>query len=290
MTSEKSLLLRAAPFLFILLWASGFPVTRLGLEYSGPFTILWVRSVLIVTLAGAYVLVARVPWPGPREIAHIAFVGVMLQCLYLGSMFMALRGGVSQGVAALIAGMQPLLTAAVVGFTLGESVRPRQWAGFLLGFAGLAIVVSERIGVGTGTATGFFFAGLTPIFITAASLYQKKFCAHSDLRIVLVVQQAAAGICNFLIAMAMGTSHVIWGPEIVFVWIYLTIGLSIGATNLYYLMLRHGEASRVSSLFYLTPPTAVVFGWLTFGETMAPLALAGFAVSVAGVFLVTRAS
>lgn len=288
LTAKNSALMKAAPFLFILTWASGFPAIKLGLEYAEPFTILWMRSLLIVVLVGAYVLFTRVRWPGPREIAHIAVVGVTLQCLYLGSMFTALDHGVSQGVAALIAGMQPLLTAAVVGMTLGERVRPRQWAGFLLGFAGLAIVVSERMGIGVATTTGFFFAGLTPIFITAASLYQKKFCSHSDLRIVMIVQQAAAGFCNFLIAMTRETGHVSWGPEIVFVGIWLVVFLTIAANNLYYLMLRHGEASRVSSLFYLTPPTAVVFGWLTFGETMEPLALAGFAVSVAGVFLVTR--
>lgn len=290
MTGEKPLLMRVAPLLFVLTWASGFPITRFGLEFAEPFTILWIRSAVLVALVGAYTLLVRVRWPRRREIAHIAVVGITLQCLYLGSMFMALGGGVSQGVAALIAGMQPLLTAAVVGVTLGEKVSPRQWAGFFLGFMGLAIVVSERMGAGIGTTTGFVFAALTPIFITAASLYQKKFCANSDLRIVMIVQQAAAGLCNFAIAMTLETGDIAWGPEIVFVWVWLAVILTLGATNLYYLMLRHGEASRVSSLFYLTPPTAVVLGWITYGETMGLIALGGFAVAVAGVFLVTRSA
>ena len=288
MIGDRSLLLRVAPLLFIVTWASGFPVTRLGLEYAEPFTILWIRSAIIVAAVGAYALARRVRWPARREIIHIAVVGVTLQCLYLGSMFVALGEGVSQGVAALIAGMQPLLTAAVVGIALGENVSPRQWAGFFLGFVGLAIVVSERAGVGIGTTEGFIFAGLTPIFITAASLYQKKYCANSDLRIVMIVQQSAAGLCNFAIAMAIETGEIGWGPEILFVWIWLAVILTIGATNLYYLMLRFGAASRVSSLFYLTPPTAVFLGWITYGETMGLVALGGFAVSVAGVFLVTR--
>ncbi len=288
MQDARKLLIRAMPLLFILTWASGFPITRFGLEYAEPFTILWVRSAVAVVCVSLYVLAIRVRWPRPQEIFHIAVVGVTLQTLYLGSMFMALSGGISQGVAALIAGTQPLLTAAAVGITLGEKVSPRQWAGFFLGFAGLAIVVSERAGVGVATTTGFIFSGLTPIFITAASLYQKKYCATSDLRIVVIVQQAAAGFCNFCIAMALETGDIVWGPEIVFTWIWLVVVLTIGANSLYYLMLRHGEASRVSSLFYLTPPTAVLLGWITYGETMGAIALAGFAVSVAGVFLVTR--
>lgn len=288
MTDANSILMRAVPFLFILMWASGFPITRWGLEYAEPFTILWMRSALVVAMVGIYALVIRVPWPGAKEVLHIAVVGVTLQCLYLGSMFMALDQNLSQGVAALIAGMQPLLTAAVVGIALGERVSRMQWAGFLLGFAGLFIVLSERLGIGDATTLGFIFSGLTPIFITVASLYQKKFCADSDLRIVMIVQQAAAGVCNFCIAMAFETGEVTWGFDIIFVWLWLAVILTVGATNLLYLMLRHGEAARVSSLFYLTPPTAVLLGWLSYGETMGLVAMIGFAVSVAGVFLVTR--
>lgn len=288
MTGEKTLFVRAMPFLFILSWASGFPITRLGLEYTEPFTLLWVRSLIVIAIVGTYALIVRVPWPDWKETAHIAVVGVTLQCLYLGSMFMALDGNVSQGVAALMAGMQPLLTAAVVGFALGERVSRLQWVGFALGFIGLFIVLSERMGVGAGTVTGFVFAGLTPIFITAASLYQKRFCANSDLRVVMIVQQTAAGICNFLIAMAIETGEIDWSGELIFVWLWLVFILTIGATNLLYLMLRFGEAARVSGLFYLTPPTAVLLGWITYGETMGWVALGGFAVAVAGVFLITR--
>jgi drug/metabolite transporter (DMT)-like permease len=288
MTADKSMLIRAMPFLFILSWASGFPITRLGLEFTEPFTLLWVRSALVLAVVVPFALIVRAPWPHWKEVAHIAVVGVTLQCLYLGSMFSALDGGVSQGVAALVAGMQPLLTAAVVGVTLGEKVTKLQWAGFTLGFIGLFIVLSERLGIGAGTVTGFVFAGLTPIFITAASLYQKKFCANSDLRIVMIVQQAAAGICNFCIAMAIETGEIAWSAEVVFVWVWLVFVLTIGATNLLYLMLRHGEAARVSSLFYLTPPTAVFLGWVSYGETFGLVAIGGFAVAVAGVFLVTR--
>ena len=288
MMTGRSLFIRAMPFLFILSWASGFPITRLGLEYTEPFTLLWVRSAIVVALVGTYALFAGFPWPEWREIGHIAIVGITLQCLYLGSMFMALDGNVSQGVAALIAGMQPLLTAAVVGFALGERVNRVQWAGFALGFVGVFIVLSERMGVGAGTTTGFIFAGLTPIFITFGSLYQKKFCSNSDLRVVMIVQQTAAGFCNFCIAMAIESGEIVWSNELIFTWVWLVFILTIGATNLLYLMLRHGEASRVSGLFYLTPPTAVFLGWITYGETMGLIALGGFAIAVAGVFLITR--
>ena len=288
MIGERSTLLRVAPLVFILAWSSGFPITRWGLEYAEPFTILWVRSAAVVLVVGAYSLAVRVPWPDVKEVAHIAVVGITLQCLYLGSMFMALENNVSQGVAALIAGMQPLLTAAVVGIALGEQINRIQWVGFALGFFGLSVVLSERLGIGAATTTGLIFSALTPFFITAASLYQKKFCANSDLRIVMIVQQSAGGICNFFIAMAIETGNIDWSLDIVFVWAWLVFVLTIGATNLYYLMLRYGKAARVSSLFYFMPPTTMLLGWITYGETMGLAALAGCAITVTGVFLVTR--
>ena len=276
------------PFLFILFWSSGFPITRWGLEFAEPFTILWVRSALVVFIMCVYALFIRIPWPGVREVAHIAIVGVTLQCFYLGSMFMALDGNVSQGLAALIAGMQPLLTAAVVGIALLERVSRLQWVGFIFGFFGLFVVLIERLGIGAATTTGIVFSALTPIFITVASLYQKKYCAHSDLRVVMIVQQTAAGICNFCIALVIESGNINWGFEIILVWAWLVFVLTIGATNIYYLMLRFGNAARVSSLFYLTPPTTMFLGWITYGEKMGMIALIGFIVSIVGVFLVTR--
>jgi drug/metabolite transporter (DMT)-like permease len=88
--------------------------------------------------------------------------------------------------------------------------------------------------------------------------------------------------------MAIGTGEITWSAELIFVWIWLVVILTFGANNLYFLMLRHGAASRVSSLFYLTPPTAVLMGWISYGESMGLVALGGFAVAVAGVFLITR--
>ena len=290
MTESNVPLLRIAPFLFILTWASGFPMVRWGLEFIEPFTLLWIRSLIVVTTVSIYVFFVKAYWPSFKEILHIAIVGITLQTLYLGSMFCALDGGVGQGVAALIAGMQPLLTAAIVGITLGERVDGIQWMGFALGFIGLFIVVSERLGIGVATTEGFIFAFLTPIFITAASLYQKRYCANSDLRIVMIVQQTAAGICNFIISLCIETTNIVWGVEVLTVLLWLAFGLTVGATNLYYLMLRHGNAARVSSLFYLTPPIAAFFGWITYGETVGILGFAGFFVSVLGVFLVTRQS
>jgi drug/metabolite transporter (DMT)-like permease len=282
-------LIAAAPVLFVVLWGSGFPITKFGLEYIEPFTLLAIRSGLNVAVVLAIMPFFRIRWPANwREAGHIAVSGFLLQFAYLGAMFTALGGGVSQGVAALAAGMQPLLTAAVVGPLLGERIVPRQWAGFVLGFGGLACVMSERIAIAEATAIGFAAAACTPILITAGSLYQKRFCADMDLRSGMVIQHLTAGAASAVVAFSIETREVDWGFEIAIVLAWLVVLLSVVAVNLYFMMLRRGQAARVSSLFYLTPPTAAVLGYLTYGEVFGWFGLAGFAIAVIGVALASR--
>ncbi len=277
-----------APGLFVLFWASGFPAVKFGVQFIEPFTLMTVRSALNVAIVLAILPFITVRWPRSwREAGHIAVAGFLLQFAYLGCMFVALGEGVSQGAAALIAGMQPLLTAALVGRVLSERISLRQWGGFVLGFGGLAVVMSERFSIGTGTTLGFGAIALTPFLITAGSLYQKRYCADMDLRSGLIIQHLTSAIASGAVAFGFETREVVWGPEIAFTVVWLSLVLSIAATNLYFIMLRRGEAARVSSLFYLTPPTAVAMGYLTFGETFGPVALGGFAIAATGVALVT---
>ena len=282
-------LIASAPLIFVVLWASGFPAIRFGLEYIEPFTLLAVRSALNVTVVLAIMPFFRIDWPKSWcVVGHIAVSGFLFQFAYLGAIYTALGGGVTQGVVALVAGMQPLLTAAVVGPILGERIAPRQWAGFVLGFGGLACVMSERITTGEATVIGFTAAACTPILITAGSLYQKRFCADMDLRSGMVIQHVTAGVASAVVAFSIETRQIDWGIELCFVLAWLVLILSVGAINLYYMMLRRGQAARVSSLFYLTPPTAVVLGYLTYDEVFGWFSLAGFAIAVIGVALASR--
>lgn len=279
-----------APAMFVLFWASGFPVTKFGLDYIEPFTLLAARSALNVLVVAAILPFVKVRWPRSwRDAGHIAVAGFLLQFAYLGAMFVALGEGVSQGLAALVAGMQPLVTAMLVGKWLGERITALQWFGFLLGFGGLAVVLSERVTIGTGTALGFGVIALTPFLITAGSLYQKRFCADMDLRAGMIIQHTVASAACFGTALMLETRDIIWGWELSFTLAWLVVILSIAATNLYYFMLRRGEAARVSGLFYLTPPTAVVLGYLTYSETFGLLAIGGFGIAATGVALISRA-
>jgi len=276
----------AAPGVFVLLWASGFVFTKLGLGYAEPFTFLSLRIAAVVVLLGIAIVVTRPKWPGAAGIMHSAATGVMVHGLYLGGVFVSIENGVSAGLAALIVSLQPVLTSTIANRWLGERVLARQWFGLALGLLGVYLVLHEKTASGGATPFGWLAATVALLGITAGTLYQKRFGSGMDWRPALCIQYASAAILFAFGAFAFETRAVQWTPQFLLALGWLVFGLSLGAIWLYYYMIRRAAATRVTSLFYLTPPATALMAWAAFDERLAPLALLGMAVCVVGVFLV----
>jgi drug/metabolite transporter (DMT)-like permease len=277
------------PGLFVVLWSTGFIGGKLGLPYAGPMTFLALRFGIVAATMAVVALLARSTWPRRwRDLAHMAAVGLLIQFTYLGGVFFGLSRGVSAGLAALIVGLQPVLTAALVGLLLGEQVRARQWAGLGLGLIGVALVVWEKADLGGFGAAGMVAVVFALFGITLGTIYQKRFCAGLDLITSTVVQNAAAGGAIALCAVLFEPLAVEWTGRFVFALLWLCLVLSVGATILLLFLLRRGAASRVASLFYLVPPVTALMAFFLFGESLGALAILGMSTAMAGVALVNR--
>lgn len=275
--------------LFIFFWASGFIAAKFGLPYAEPFTFLTVRFIVALLILVPLALLWRATWPrSPRTIGHVMVAGLMVGTAYLIGVFYGVYLGISTGVIALIVGLQPLITGALAAPVLGEHVSGKQWIGLALGFAGLGLVVAEKVNFASGEAWGAAFGVLALIGITLGTLYQKKFCGDVDIRASVTIQNAVSLVVIAPLAFTFETMEVQWTGEFYFALLWSAIGLSVIAIALYYLLVRRGAAAEVSSLIYLSPPTTALMGWMMFNETFAPLALAGMAIAVGGVALANR--
>ena len=275
------------PAAFVLLWSTGFIGARLGLPYAEPLTFLSLRFALAVALLSLVCLVARAPWPRtPRAALHIAVAGLLVQAGYLGGVFSAIHFGLSAGAAALIVGLQPLVTAGLAGPVLGERISRLQWLGFALGLAGAMLVLGPNATAAGASAASVGFALVGLASITAGTLYQKRFASDMDLRSGSLIQFAAAGLLIAPLAWATETMQVTWSGEFVFALFWLAIVLSIGAITLLNLLIRRGAAARLASLFYLTPGVTAVIAWAMFDERLALSGIAGLALAAVGVALV----
>lgn len=281
----------AAPAVFVVLWSTGFIAAKVGLPYAEPLTFLLIRFAIVAAAMLVASLLVGAPWPRGAAVAHIAVVGVLMHGSYLGGVFSALKLGMPAGLVALIVGLQPILTATIVGPLLGERVSARQWLGLALGFGGAAVVIAAHYDLAGAGASGLAAIGLAVwalIGISAGTLYQKRFCAHANLWTAAVIQYTAAGAVVAGPAFLFETMHVTWSGPFIAAMLWLTLVLSVGTVSLLYLLIRRGAVSKIASLFFLIPPTTALIAWAVLGETLGPPALAGMAVAVVGVALVQK--
>lgn len=284
-------LLAAMPMVFVLLWSTGFVVAKFGLPYAPPLTFLLLRFVGVLLVLLPLVLLMRAPWP-TGQIRHIAFAGILLQGGYLAGVWCAIKLGMPAGVSALIVGMQPILTAFAAPL-IGESVRPRQWLGLLLGICGVGLVVAAKISLVGLSWQSITLCLLALVSITLGTLYQKHNCSHFDLRTGTIIQFAASIVV--LLPFAMYYEHlgpsldtVQWTPRFIGALLWSILALSIGAIFLLFALIRKSAATRVTSLLYLTPPTTALMAWLMFGEVFNLLGIIGMAVAILGVAFVMK--
>jgi drug/metabolite transporter (DMT)-like permease len=282
------------PWVFVLIWSTGFIVARFGMPHAPPMKFLAVRYALSILCFLPWIWVSRVQWPRERtQWLHLSLTGILMHAGYLGGVWAAVKAGMGSGLSALIVGIQPVLTAIWLN-SVGHAetrVSRRQWAGLLLGFAGLVLVVSRKFGAGgpgdQANWVNLSFAILALLSITAGTLYQKRFVRPCDVRSANTVQLAAALLVT--LPLALGEAETMrWNGELVGAMAWSVLGLTLGGSSLLYLLIQRGAAATVSSLMYLVPPCTAVIAWVLFDEPISVVTVAGIALTAIGVSLVVR--
>ncbi len=280
-----------APALFVLVWSTGFIVAKFGLPYAPTLTFLLLRFAGVLLLLLPSLLLVRAPWPNGL-VLHIAVAGVLVQAGYLSGVWSAIKLGTPAGLAALIVGLQPMLTALAARW-VGERLSVRQWLGLVLGLIGVGLVVKDKLTFDSTSSSGIVLCVLALVSITAGTLYQKRFCPRFDLRSGALIQFAASislvlPLALWLEDLDVGLSQVIWTPQFIGALCWSVFALSIGAMFLLYALIRKNAATHVSSLMYLTPPVTALIAWVLFGETFTLAGATGILLTATGVAFVVR--
>ena len=279
------------PFVFVILWSTGFVVAKFGLPYAPPLTFLLLRFAGVLLVLGPLVLIMRAPWPTGR-VGHIALAGVLVQAGYLAGVWCAIKLGMPAGLSALIVGMQPVLTAFAAPL-IGEKVHGRQWIGLAFGLCGVGLVVANKISLIGLTWPSIALCLMALVSITVGTLYQKRHCPQFDLRTGTLIQFAAslAVVLPFAIVFEQLTpalQTVQWMPRFLGALLWSILALSIGAIFLLFALIRKRAATSVTSLLYLTPPTTALMAWAMFGEAFSLIGAAGMLLAVIGVYFVVK--
>jgi len=292
-TGRRSALIRAMPWVFVLIWSTGFVVARFGMPHSPPLTFLSMRYALSLLCFGVWIVLAGVEWPRERaQWAHLAVVGMLIHAGYLGGVWSAVKSGIGAGTVALLVGLQPVLTALWMSWSgranvPGARVLPQQWLGLALGLGGLILVVWHKLGGGEVTHWNLALAIFALFSITVGTLYQKRFVAPCDVRTASAIQLFAALAVSLPLAL-METEPVVWHAQMIGAMAWSVLALTLGGSSLLYLLIQRGAATEVTSLMYLVPPSTAVLAWWLFGEAFTWSMGLGMLLTATGVALVVR--
>ena len=285
------------PAVFVLIWSTGFIVAKFGLPFAPPLTFLALRYAFSIACFLVWIGFSRVRWPSGRsQWLHLALTGVLMHAGYLGGVWVAVMGGMGSGLAALIVGLQPVLTALWLSWAASSGgasqaqsqVTPRQWVGLALGLGGLLLVVARKFGSGSEVTALTLGCAVFALFsITVGTLYQKHFMQPTDVRSANASQLAAALLVTLPFTF-LETEAITWNSQFIGAMAWSVLALTLGGSSLLYLLIQRGAATAVTSLLYLVPPTTALMAWVLFGESITLATVAGTALTALGVSLVVR--
>lgn len=285
--ARKPAWLPAAPFLFVGLWSGGFTAIKLCLPHAEPMTIQVLRYATVVAILLPLWLMLRPARPNRATLLHLVRMGLLVQFAYFAAMNLAMAHGMGAGTIALLIGLQPVLVALLAPAVVGDPpLGARGWLGLLLGMLGAAMVLASGNGLSASGWLGLGFAMLALGVMTGGALLERKSGRSTHPVTANLVMCGVALLASLPVAWLTETMVVEWAPGLFLGLAYLVFVNSLISLTILFTMLRHGEAARASSVFFLVPPLAAFIAWLVLGDEMAWLAIAGTAVAVAGVALV----
>lgn len=277
---------------FVLLWNSGFIAAEYALRYTQPLSLLFWRYWGLGLILFVYlVLRGRLAWPGTKAVLIASLVGILAHAVWLGCVFYSLRQDVPAGIVALVVALQPMTTAALSGWVVGERTPLVRWAGLLIGLGGVMVAVLARIDLSdAGSVFAFFIPFGSVAAITAASLIQRRLEVRRNayriaLDLGLFYQSLGAALVVTIPALLFEGLAAEWTPVFVGAMLWLIVGVSLAAYALMWLLITRIDATRVASLFYFGPPVTMLMAWAAFGDQLLTTDVIGLGVIVGGVVL-----
>lgn len=281
---------RFIPFIFVMLWSTGFIGARFGLPYAEPATFLFIRMALNILIFMVLLYLVNGQFPTGRARLHSMVAGVLIHGFYLGGTYYGIYLGMPAGLCALLVGLQPVLTALLLVGMGQERLALSQWLGLLVGLIGITLVLQGNMSwqQEDHKVAAYLCAAAALLGITLGTLYQKRFCQQVDLVGGSVYQYLTAALLFAPVMMTMESMQVEWNLTFTLTLAWLVLGVSVTAVWLLLYMVRHGEASKVASTFYLVPPVTALEAWLAFNETFDAMSAVGFMLAAMAVYLVMR--
>lgn len=289
------------PILFVTLYGSGFVGTKYGLAYANPLSFLSSRFLIAALILAGLAFYFNQGWKIQFqkidqqqvrqkliETGHIAIAGLLTVAVFSIGVFVSIDMGLSPSLSAMIIALQPILVAILAARFINEHISLKQWIGLILGLIGVTIVLMRNVEFSHTGIMAILMSVLALIGLSIGNLYQKRFCSEMNLLSGGAIQSAVSGLACLFLLLLFSEYRIEWSSDFIYALAYMTVGVSVGALTLLYIMIRKGSVSKVASLFYLMPVSAAVVSFLIYDEVLSLVTLLGMAIVMVGISLTLK--
>jgi drug/metabolite transporter (DMT)-like permease len=274
-----------------VIWGTTYLGIKVALETIPPFLMGGLRYVAAGVVLAATLAAQGRPLPPRSDWGGLAILGFF--------MFLFGNGGVvwgeqyvPSGLTAVLVGTSPFWMVGIDAMvTRGQQMFVRQWAGMLVGFLGIVLLVWPDITAGGGTGRGFFF-GVIALQIACigwaiGSAYTRRHVMPRDVLGAASLQMLFGGLFMLVAGTALGEwDDLSFTPKTTFALAYLTLLGSVVAFAAYSYALRHLNVAIVSLYTYVNPVIAVALGTILLGEPFHVRMLIAGAIILTGIVIV----
>lgn len=293
-TTPAAVAVRPLPLLpaagFVLVWSSGYIASPAAVRASAPLTVLGWRFALAAAV-GALLAVAlrRRPRMSRSVVLRVAAVGLVMNAVQFSLMFLAFDRGLPAVLGSLFHALSPVLTALLAALLLQERIGRVQVAGFVLGVAGVLVVLGPEVEQ-AGGVVAVAMGAAAMLMLSGGTLGQRWIGEEPDLLWSTVLQFAVSAPPVLLAGWLVEGSWPVVDPVVTAVsLVFLVVVNSLSGLALLALLVRRAGSGAAASLFFLSPPVTAVMAWVVLGETLGLRELLGLALAVVGVGAATRA-
>jgi drug/metabolite transporter (DMT)-like permease len=278
-----------------LIWGSTYLAIRLGIDTLPGFLMAGTRFMLagIILFIWAIIKGERVPRSVTPWLRAFIVGGLLLLCG---------NGGVTwaekyipTSLAALLVATEPLMVVILVWASSHKRPNSRVLLGMLIGFAGVAFLVSDGLGPGNGNSWLSLIGGVV-VFAAgfawaAGSVYSSRRPIQTSMSMAAGMQMLAGGSLLMLLSLVTGDfrhlnlSHASWTSIAAF--FYLVVFGSLISFTAYSFLLLNVTPARAATYGYVNPVVAVFLGWLIASEPITSRMLLAAAVIVGSVVVIT---
>ncbi len=222
-----------------------------------------------------------------KEFIHISIAGMLTVGTFSIGAFLSISYGISGALSALIIALQPIIVAFLAIKFLGESLNKNIFVGLFLGFLGVTFVVYSKISFTSEMILGVFWSVIALFGLSFGNIYQKKYCSNMNLFVGGAIQTFSSTIL-VLPFLYFEDSHINWNQEFFVALIYMAIFVSIGALSLLYVMIKNKDVSKVASIFYLVPVSAVIVSYFLFDYGIDFITIFGIITVFIGISIINK--